>query len=237
MMRALITLGLVLSVAEVGLTQVAPVPDHKQDDPSDFLAEVRAVTESLDRSGTKVDMEIGVGWPPLDDNIGASRLPSRNPGPTQQIVSAHSLRHRVPKAAKRSYQRALKLSGATDTRVAVKELEKAIRLDPGFALAHNNLGVQYAWIGQYEEAEEQLRRTIELMPESPVGHANLALVLVQIGNREEAELNLRRAVQLAPDDRKARSLLGRLLWANPDSRAEGQRHLDWAENTAVKAIR
>jgi tetratricopeptide (TPR) repeat protein len=209
MMRALVTLGLVLSGAETALAQVRSVPDLKHDDSSGFLAEVRTVSESLDRSGIQVGTEIGAGWPPLDGNFGASSLPSRNPGPTQQIVSADSLRHRVPKAAKQSYERALKFSGGNNVAGAVKELEKAIGLDPGFALAHNNLGVQYAWMGRYQEAETQFRRTIELMPESSVGHANLALVLVQIGNRKDAELNLRRAVQLAPNDGKVHLLLGR----------------------------
>jgi Tfp pilus assembly protein PilF len=203
MMQALVTLGLVFA-------QVGPVPGHKQDDSSGFLAEVRAVTEALHRS----DMEVA--------------LPARSPGPKQQIVSADSLRHRVPKAAKQSYQRALKLSAGANSAGAARELEKAIELDPGFAMAHNNLGVQYAWTGQYQKAEAQFRRTIELTPESSVGHSNLALVLLKMGNRQEAELNLRRAVQLAPNDGKAHSLLGRLLSANPDTREEGQRHLDRA---------
>jgi hypothetical protein len=41
----------------VALTQVVPVPDHKQDDSSGFLAEMKAVTESLGRSR--------VGWAQL----------------------------------------------------------------------------------------------------------------------------------------------------------------------------
>jgi Tfp pilus assembly protein PilF len=235
-LRALITLGLALSGATLGLTQVVPVPDHKQDDPSGFLAEVRAVAESLGRSGNQVGTELGVGWPPLDSNIGASPLPSRNPASTQEIVSVESLVHRVPNAAKQSYQRALGLSGGNNAMGAAKELEKAIGRDPEFAPAHNNLGVQYAWMGKYRQAEAQFRRTIELMPESAVGYSNLALVLLQFGNPEEAELNLRRAVQLGPNDSKARSLLGRLLWANPDTREEGQKYLDWVKKSAVKAV-
>jgi Flp pilus assembly protein TadD len=135
---------------------------------------------------------------------------------TQAIVSPNTLRHRIPKEAQQAYRRALKLSGQTNVEGAAQELEKAIRLDPEYAAAHNNLGVQYAWLGRYQEAEAQFRLTIALMPESSVGHANLALVLAHMGNREEAELNLRRAVQLAPDDAKAHSLLSRLLRAGPD---------------------
>ena len=149
-------------------------------------------------------------------------------------MSANSLRHQIPKAAKQAYQRALKLSARTNAEGAVNELQKAIGLDPGFAAAHNNLGVQYAWLGRFPEAETQFRRMIELMPENPVGRANLALVLIQIGSRDEAELNLRRAVQVAPDDKKTHLLLGRLLWNNPDTREEGQRHLDWAGDSVVK---
>jgi tetratricopeptide (TPR) repeat protein len=226
MIRAFIALSLILSGAEVGLTQIVPVPVHKPDGPCDFLTEVRAMAESLDKFGVQAGTEMMADKSPFEGEPGASLLPSLNAGSTAQIVSADSLRHRVPKAAKQSYQRALRLSRGTNATGAVKELEKAISLDPAFAMAHNNLGVQYAWVGQYQGAEAEFRRTIELMPESSVAHANLALVLHQLGNREEAELNLKRAVQLAPDDRKARLLLNRLLSENPDTRVKRQR--DWA---------
>jgi tetratricopeptide (TPR) repeat protein len=233
MMRVVINLGLILSAGGIALAQVVPQTDQRANDPAASLAVVRTVTQSPGRVGMQADAENDISWP-LDDNVRAVPWPSRKRSPAQQIVSVNSLRHRIPKEARRAFERALRLTERADAEGAVKELDKAIELDPDFAAAHHNLGVQYAWLGRYQEAEAQFRRTIELMPESPVGHANLALVLAQIGNPDEAEFNLRRAVQLAPDDRKAHLLLGRLLLSDPNTREEGQRHLGSPNGWAVK---
>jgi len=166
--------------------------------------------------------------------VSPRRLPAQESA-SAGTVSAKRLQHRAPKAAREAYEKAAKLARKKDVLKAAKELERAIGLDPGFAEAHDDLGVAYACLGRYPEAELELRRTIELIPEESLPRSNLAWVLLAMGRRAEAEANVRRAIQLSPDSASAHLLLGRLLMETQDTLAEGLRHLEYAARTIPEA--
>ena len=44
------------------------------------------------------------------------------------------------------------------------ESEAAVRLNPGFPVAHLNLGMALVQLGQWEEAERQFEATLQLDP-------------------------------------------------------------------------
>jgi Flp pilus assembly protein TadD len=125
-------------------------------------------------------------------------------------VSAKRLRHHPPKTARKAYENAARLARKKNDGEAIQELQRAIAIDPDFAEAHGDLGVLYACLNRFPQAEAELRRAIELVPEESLPHSNLAWVLFTIGQRADAEASVRRALQLAPENVSARMLLGRL---------------------------
>jgi len=156
-------------------------------------------------------------------------LPNRKPSP--ETISAASLGHRVPKAAKKASDRSAKFSRKGDSRRAAEELEKAVALDPEYAEAHGNLGFEYSQLGRLQEAEAEMRRAIALDPYVSIAHSNLGWVLFQQGNFADAERSARRALALSLNNDRAHVLLGVLLGAEPATRAEGARHIEQATST------
>jgi len=63
---------------------------------------------------------------------------------------------------------------------------KALSLDPGYWVAHNNLGLLLHRVGRDGEAAASLSRAIEIEPQSPGTLGNLGLVLRTQGRAAEA---------------------------------------------------
>ena len=150
-------------------------------------------------------------------------------------VSAATLRHAVPKAAKKSHERARKLFASGKVNDAARELEKAVGLDPDFAEAHENLGALYLKLGRPAEAEPHIRRAIELNPSSSFAHADLSAVQLLAGDLEGAEHSARRALQLSGGNDWARFVLGATLVLNPATYSEGLQHLEYASRSVPAA--
>jgi tetratricopeptide (TPR) repeat protein len=115
------------------------------------------------------------------------------------------------------------------------ELENAIALDQKFAEAHAELGVQYALLGRYQEAEAELRRTIELIPDDSIPYSNLAWVELRLGKVAEVEQSLRQIIRRSPENATAYMMLGSLLSGAPETLAEGTRYLEYAARTIPDA--
>jgi adenylate cyclase len=93
---------------------------------------------------------------------------------------------------------------------AIGDFERAISIDPRYAVAHVGLGSAHFW--QYEmsrarnqpdaallaRAIDQVRRAIELERDLAEAHATLAFMLVSAGRAAEALASARRAVVLEP---------------------------------------
>ncbi len=161
------------------------------------------------------------------------RQPSAPLGPPSPAgtVSAKSLRHSVPKAARKLIERAQKFSKSGDYAGAAAELEKASTLDPDNADILINLGAQYFRLYRYTEAEAQLKHAIELDPSSSTAHANLAATQFAEGNAESAEKEVRRALELSGSNDRARFLLGLILAPDPARRAEALQNLEYASRS------
>jgi superkiller protein 3 len=59
------------------------------------------------------------------------------------------------------------------TKAAIKELEAAIRLDPDFAVARNNLGMVYYGLEKYDDAIKAFEEALKIDPEDLVTQNNL----------------------------------------------------------------
>ena len=67
-----------------------------------------------------------------------------------------------------------------------EHFEQALRLDPDYAQAHNNLGALLYLAGRREEAADHFRRTIALRPDNIEARTNLAALPADSGRPASA---------------------------------------------------
>jgi tetratricopeptide (TPR) repeat protein len=94
---------------------------------------------------------------------------------------------------------------------AAVEWSKALRLQPGTAPAHYNLGLCLFQSGRILEAIEHYERALELSPEYPEAHNNLGGALSSVGRLDEALLHFQKSVELDPSRVGAQMNLGTAL--------------------------
>jgi tetratricopeptide (TPR) repeat protein len=95
---------------------------------------------------------------------------------------------------------------------ATAQYEEAIRLEPGFAEAHDNLGAVLRQSGRVDEAVLQFREAIRLKPDLANAHVNLAgAYLATPGGLDRAISEYREAIRLKPEFTVARNYLGAAL--------------------------
>lgn len=84
-------------------------------------------------------------------------------------------------------------------KTAIHYLEKSILLESGSLEAVNELGMNYASIGEYEKALKYFRKAFEASKEVDIC-TNIVMCYINLGDKEQAKLNLDIAKKLAPDD-------------------------------------
>ncbi|HEY3457813.1 MAG TPA: tetratricopeptide repeat protein, partial [Bryobacteraceae bacterium] len=109
--------------------------------------------------------------------------------------------------------RLLGWAGAGDKQV-IAAFEEAIRLQPDFAEAHNNLGLVYTQSGNDEKAAPAFREAIRLRPDFADAHQNLGTLLIT-SDSAEAVRELQKAIALQPNLLKAQYNLALAYDANP----------------------
>jgi len=97
-----------------------------------------------------------------------------------------------------------------DNEKAVEHFREAVRLDPGYSVAHYNLAMALMNLGMYGEAVGHYEMAMK-EKEDAVGMSNLGMALAKLDRREEAALWLRKAIRLNPDCFDARNNLASVL--------------------------
>ncbi len=146
-----------------------------------------------------------------------------------QMTEAARLR---PNSAKVHDKFGIVLSRFLETKVAGKEFEKAIALDPTLADAHINLALIQAQAGELELAAEHLDRAIQLLGNTPAAaypHFVRAKIWGAKNGIGRSIDELQKAVELRPGYAEAWSDLGEMR------RFDGDR--DGAEEALKKAGR
>ncbi len=130
-------------------------------------------------------------------------------------VSMYRLRHQVPAKAMSEFKKAEQAWGAGKKEQSIGLLEHALKLDPGYVEAHNNLGTKYIAAGDMDRAAVEFREAIKLDPNAAFAHLNLAICLLsKPDDRDayrEAEMHARKALQFDPASLTGRYLLGLAL--------------------------
>lgn len=116
----------------------------------------------------------------------------------------------------------------SDLRGAIADLERVLRLDPGAAGVHYNLGVLCATSGRDEDAVRHYSHAAALNPTDPDVFNNLGFVHLRRRAWGDAERSLRRALELQPSHALAHFNLARVLAASGRP-ADAARHLAAAE--------
>ena len=77
---------------------------------------------------------------------------------------------------------------------AAVEFERAVKLNPDFAVGYNNLGATYNSLARYEDAIVALRRAIQLAPKYAEAHYDLGVAFHNLGRYGEAIEAYERAI-------------------------------------------
>jgi tetratricopeptide (TPR) repeat protein len=117
-----------------------------------------------------------------------SSEPAAKPGVVNAALAG------VAKPAAELYLKALEAARAGATDKAIEQLRAALVLAPDFALAWNELGVQYLKQGQAGKAAEALEKAVALTPESFSPRLNYGIALLEKGDAKGAETHLRQAL-------------------------------------------
>src|SRR5206468_4490777 len=82
---------------------------------------------------------------------------------------------------------------------AIRAYQRAIRLKPDYAEAHNDLGVAYGELGRWHEALEACQQATRLQPNDARAHYNLGAAYGNLGRIQEAVAACEQAIRLQPD--------------------------------------
>ena len=119
--------------------------------------------------------------------------------PADPVISAGRLARPIPRAARRSYERAIQRKAGGDVEGARKLLEKAVAAAPDYAEALNDLAVLYIRREDYSRAERALQRAVEADPSGWRARLNLGIVRLSQKNYGAARAEMERAQSLAGD--------------------------------------
>jgi Tfp pilus assembly protein PilF len=133
----------------------------------------------------------------------------------------------VPKEAVENYKKAMQSAHAGNNKKAVEQLNSAIAIHPTFALALNDLGVQYLKLGEMAKLAETMETLLKLTPNDGHAHLNLGIALFNQKKLDEAEVHLREAVKLVNTDPAAHYYLGMTL-VSKKQYSEAEKELELA---------
>ena len=112
----------------------------------------------------------------------------------------------TPGDAALSYKLALALDRAGDTVAERAALEQAVKIDPGFALAQNQIGSLASNSGDSASAERHFRLAVQSAPGYTQAWISLAATLGMESRFTEAQEALASALKLEPDNAEAQHL-------------------------------
>ncbi len=106
------------------------------------------------------------------------------PGPKGKVLSVADTQE-VPKDAKKSYEKGVKLAREAKPQEAISALQEALKAFPDYLHALNKLGEQYLQINQPAEAQALFEKAVATNNKFALPHINIGILLV--GQRRYAE--------------------------------------------------
>jgi protein O-mannosyl-transferase len=118
---------------------------------------------------------------------------------------------RVTPEARASFERGNGLRDEGRLEEAAAQYRDAIRREPEFAEAHNNLGLVLGRRGRAAEAIEEISKALDIAPDLRAAHNNLAIIYAMQGDIDRAARQFGEVLRLDPQDADAHFNLGLLL--------------------------
>jgi tetratricopeptide (TPR) repeat protein len=140
-------------------------------------------------------------------------LPKAPPAAGAGTISMKRLAFRPSKEARKLYRKAQSEAGRKRIREAIALLHQAVDMEPEWAEAYNNLGVQYYRIADVSNAFRAMAKAHEIDSDSPEIGSNYAVVLIPMNRAPEAETLIRRIMLRNGETPKGRFVLGMALAA------------------------
>lgn len=152
-------------------------------------------------------------------------------------ISVEELQQRSQSKARGIFVDAKAAAHRGDHARAIKLFEKALKVDPLFADARNDLAVELIIVGEAEDAIDELRQLIQLDPHLMMAYTNLAAIFCDQKKYTEAEEVGRRALSIDPNSTKASLLLAIALYGQGKRGSETQNVLETAARSNPAAIK
>ena len=140
----------------------------------------------------------------------------------------------------RYYTDAVRLADELKFEESNKALEKAVELDPEFALAYRKLSENFVYLGNVEQENIYLQKALSLL--NRVSERDYYLIQGFAADRIEVQVdNYKKLLSLYPDDVEANILLGALYrnieeWDLAQERAEKVLEIESRSNTAHEIL-
>jgi len=125
------------------------------------------------------------------------------------IINAELLS--VPEKARIHYTRGLEESQKGNREAAIEEFKQAIAEHPSFAIAFNELGVQYLKLDRLEEADVAFQSTLKIQPDSFPALTNRGIAIFMMKRYGEAVPVLRKALKQNDQSAVCHYFLGQAL--------------------------
>ncbi|MHB8154561.1 MAG: tetratricopeptide repeat protein [Candidatus Omnitrophota bacterium] len=136
----------------------------------------------------------------------------------------------LPELARKYREEGFKLQSLGNLPAAMSFYQKAIAVDPGYAMVYNDLGVIYEGMGSFDLAEENYLKSIKIDPLYSSAYTNLALFYEGQRNLKKAAFYWGKRVEVGtPDDpwtQKAINRLGDIRMSLSDRPFSDQREED-----------
>ena len=194
---------------EMGDVWFQVVPRLDADLPA-LTRDVRRKMSTDDTVGYEAMLRANPASVDLRNDVALLYLELGRPGlAVAHFEAATSLR---PQSAPAFYNLGTALEAAgRSAEAAAAPYEEALRIDPGYAAAHNNLGNVRLRQGNLSDAMRQYREAIRLKPDYAEAHNNLATVLIAENHVDEAVDHLQQALDVRSDYPAAHFNLARAL--------------------------
>jgi len=122
----------------------------------------------------------------------------------------HSIIEEKPSSAQISRELAIEAIHQGNDAEAIRELKKAITIQPDYPDLHNYLGIAYGNAGMVDDAIEEFETALKINPKYIKARLNLALVLYENERYPEAKSNIESVLQVQPDNQLANNLRAEL---------------------------
>lgn len=93
---------------------------------------------------------------------------------------------------------------------AVAQFNKALEIQPRYAVAHNNLGNAFLRLGRAADSFAHLQEALEIDPRNAEAHNNMGNTFLQMGRTDEAAAHYAKALEIDPSYVEAHNNLGAL---------------------------